>query len=238
MAKELVTTKHNPITAMGNALARVHAYPDLSKAVGGLPRTILICRMLAGANDSDLLMASVLCFPRVQTFAIALFGDPAGPAYKTHPEKMKRRFYQDDPGAVGTLIDWRLALPDTPMIASFDPTCSPSLLQAVEVLTTDFEVPTDVIFMAARNEGTPGLLKHLQESAARVIIARPATMTSKFEPSDDLEVPALPQILAAQYASSQRSLRDLVATLPLGSSATFRSSLGKFSSKLEVKLHE
>lgn len=238
MAKELVTTKHNPITAMGNALARVHAYPGLSKAAAGMPRTILIGRMLAGANDSDLLMASLLCLPRFETFALALFGEPAGPTFKSHPAELKRRFDQDDSGAVGTLIDWRLALPDTPMIASFDPTCAASLLEAVEVLTTDLEVPTDVIFMAAKNEGTPGLLQHLRESAARVILARPATMSSKFDRPDDLEVPALPQILAAEYASSQRSLRDLANDLPLGSSAMFRSSLVKFSSKLEVKLHE
>ena len=238
MAKELVTTKHNPITAMGNSLAQVYAYPELSKAAGAMPRTILIGRILAGANDSDLLMASVLCLPRFETFALALFGEPAGPTFKSHPAEMKRRFDQDDLGAVGTLIDWRLALPDTPMIASFDPTCAGSLLQAVEVLTTDLEVPTDVIFMAAKNEGTPALLERLRESAARVILAKAAMMSSKFDRPDDLEVPALPQILAAPYASLQGSLRDLVNALPLGSSATFRSSLRKFSSKLEVKLHE
>lgn len=238
MANDLVPIQHNSIIAAGNALARATSFPGLSEANGGRPRTILIGRTLAGAGDSDLLMAHLLCLSRSETYGVALFGDAAGPTFKTHSEHMKTRFDLDDPGAVGMFINWRYRLETTPIIASFDFSCAGALIHAVELLTDEFELPINVIFLAAKDEGTPGLVKRIRQVVDRVIVARPSTMNSRFDPTEDLEVPALPKILAGDYALAEKPLRDLVAALPPGSRATFQSSLRQFSSKLEVMFDE
>lgn len=238
MANDLVPTQRNPIVAVGNALARANFFPGLSEASGGRPRTVLIGRMLAGAGDSDLLMANLVCLPRSETYGIALFGEPAGPTFKTHPVQMKSRYDLDDPGAVGMFIDWRYRLNDTPIVASFDPSCAGAFVEVAELLTDQFELPIDVIFIAARDEATPGLVKRLRQVVERVTVARLPTLSSRFDPTDDLEVPALPKILAGDYALAEKPLRELAAALPPGSLATFLSSLRRFASKLEVTFDE
>lgn len=238
MANDLVPTQRNSVVEAGTALTRANSYPGLSEASGGRPRTVLIGRMLAGAAESDLLMANLLCLPRYETYGVALFGEPAGPTFKTHPPQMGTRFVLDDPGVVGAFIDWRFSLEATPVIASFDPSCAGALLETAEFLTNQFELPTDVIFLAAKDEGTPGLVDRIRQIVGRVIVARPATMSSRFDPTPDLEVPALPKILANDYVLAERPLRDLVAALPFGSRATFQSTLHQFSKKLEAMFDE
>lgn len=238
MANDLVTTQRNPIQVMGSALVRANAHPGLSEADGSRPRTILIGRMLAGAGESDLLMANLLCLPRSELFGIALFGEPAGPTFKAHPQERRARFEADDTGAVGSFIDWRLNLPDTTVVASFDPSCAVALIEALEILRGDFPyIPVDVIFLAGRDEQEPGLLAKLrQQEAGKVIVARTATMSSSFESSQDVNIPVLPKILAAPYQSGHGSLRTLAAGLPVGSRASFASALRRFAIALEGQL--
>lgn len=238
MANDLVTTQRNPLQVMGSALVRANAYPGLSEAEGSRPRTILIGRMLAGAGESDQLMANLLCLPRSEMFGIALFGEPAGPTFKSHPQERRARFDADDSGAVGSFLDWRINLPGTTVLASFDPSCAVALIEALETLHGDFpHIPVDVIFLAGRDEQEPGLLAKLrQQQAGRVIVARTATLSSRFEVSQDVNVPILPKILAPRYQAGEGSLRTLAAGLPEGSRATFASALRKFASALEEKL--
>lgn len=238
MANDLVPSNRNPIVTAGTALSRAISSPELSETRGGLPRTILLGRMLAGASDVDLLMAHFLCLPQSETYGIALFGEPAGPTFKTHPAEMSARFEPEDPGAVGTFIDWRYELGNTPVIASFDPSCARSFVQAVEILNDQFQLPIDVIFLAAKDEGMPPLVKRIRTVVGKVIVARRKETMSKFEKTEALEFPSLPRILAKDYVLAQSSLIDLVKALPNGSRELFRSELREFSSKLEALFDE
>lgn len=239
MANDLVETNRNSIVAAGAALSRAILAPDLSPANGGLPRTILIGRMQAGGRDADLLTAHLLCLPQDEVYGLALFGGPAGPAFKTHPEGMRARFdVVADPGAVGTFLDWRFGLGATPVIASFDPGSAGALEEAVGLFHDHFELPIDVIFLAAKDEERPPLVKRLEQITEKVIVARPATTSSRFDKSTEhLEIPELPMSLR-DFFSAERSLRGLKNALPGGSRALFESTLRHFCGKLEVAFDE
>lgn len=237
MANDLVTTQRNPIQVMGNYLVQKKAYPGLSEASGNRPRTILIGRMLAGASDSDQLMAHLLCLPRSETFGIAIYGEPAGPTFKMHPAEKKARFDGDDPGAMGEFIDWRLTLSDTTVVASFDPSCAAVLVQTVALLRHDFpDVPFDVTFLAARDENEPALVARLREQVGKVILARAASAWSRFESRDEVAVPVVPKLLLQKYQDCRAPLRTLAASLPPGSQASFASSLRNFARAFEEHL--
>ena len=237
MSNDLVSASHNPLVAAGDAISRAISSPQLSRAEGGRPRTILLGRMLSGADASDLIMAHLLCLAHSENISIALFGDPAGPTFKTHPSDLRARFDPADAGAVGAFIDCLIKMGHSHIIASFDPSCSAELIQAIELLHDDFRIPIAVVFVATRDEGAPGLVTKIRQAISKVIVARPA-LRSKFEMTNDLEIPALSEILAKKYNLAQCSLRELVGELPFGSRAVFQSELRKFSGKLEVMLHE
>ena len=105
MANNLVSTDYNPLIVAGNALSRSISSPELSSAGGGISRTILIARMLAGGSESDVAIAHLLCLPHSETFGLAIFGEPSGPTFKTHRDDRRARFDPSDAGAVGT-IGW------------------------------------------------------------------------------------------------------------------------------------
>ncbi|MBJ7525700.1 MAG: hypothetical protein JHD10_00505 [Sphingomonadaceae bacterium] len=237
MANNLVSTDYNPLIVAGNALSRSISSPELSSAGGGISRTILIARMLAGGSESDVAIAHLLCLPHSETFGLAIFGEPSGPTFKTHRDDRRARFDPSDAGAVGTFIDWRLAMGNTHVIASFDPSCSRELIKAIELLNHELKLPINVIFLAARDEGSPKLVDRVKQVAGKVIVARPGGR-SKFEMTNDLEVPVLPRILVENYSLAQCPLRELVERLPFGSRALFQSELLKFSSKLEVMFND
>lgn len=237
MANDIVTTQRNPIQIMGNALVRVNAHPGLSDSAGSTPRTILVGRILAGASDSDLLVAHILCLSRAEVFGIAILGEPAGPTFKTHPADKRARFESDDPGAVGAFVDWRFSLPSTTVVASFDPSCAGALIETAELFRSTFpDVPIDVIFLAARDEKEPGLVHQLRARVGKVIMARPSSMRSRFDPSEEVDVPALPRNLLEDYQACQGPLRTLAAGLQPGSQAMFAQSLTKFANALEDHL--
>jgi hypothetical protein len=188
--------------------------------------------MLAGASESDLLLSALLCLPNEDAL-IALLGEPAGPAFKTHLEGRKVRYDADDPDMVARFLDWRLQHPDATVFASFDPSCGRALLKTISMLQDPFGVPVDVIFLGARNEGRPGLLVQM-EALTRVIRARVSglSMTS----SSELEIPVIPAIIADLYQTNSDTLRGLLLGMPDGSGALFASELNRFSRNLEAEL--
>lgn len=237
MSRDLIAVSRNPLISLGTAMLNRRASPELSGAPGGTARTILVGRMLAGSADFDLLLAYLLCLSKTEEYAIALIDDPAGPSFKAHPVGLRERFHTLNDDAVGPFIDWRLKLDTTPVIAGFASEAARQLELAVAQLTATFGIPVDVIVLAPADEKRPPLVDKLLGVSGRVIIARPATIRSRFEPSADLEIPVLPKILAQDYYSAGKPLSHLAEKLPPGSRATFLATLHQFSSELEGHLH-
>lgn len=215
-----------------NAMLSVTARPGLADYANGMPRTILIGRMLAGAADSDILVSTLLCLPSKDDIHVAIIGEPRGPAFKTLPEERTFRSEATTKDDASDFVDWRLERKGVPVVASFDTSAGQQLLQTIH-LCIGLGIPIDVLFLLAKGEGRPGILDVI-EAMIPVVRLRPADVLPPLQ--GDLAVPAVPRRLVAAYQAGEGPLRALADQQPVASRSMYATALRSFADQLHKEL--
>ena len=231
----LITQQTSAIMKMGDALARVSLAPSLPWVATGLPRTMIIMRMLAGASEVDALLAHLLALPSDLPPAVAHCGGPAGPSLKVHDQALTLRLDADDPDLTAKVIDFRLANEKRHMIATFDPECIQGGLQLLDDLAL-LRIPADLLFVTYRREAVPKFVSRLEAAGSRVIRAQKASLRAD-DPANFLFYPGISPQLEAAYASGTMTLRQIIGVSSLGIQMAFERSLSAFANSLLGHLH-
>lgn len=231
----LITQETSPNLKMGADLARAIRAPNLPLGPGNIPRTIFVTRLLSGSSEADTFLAHLTALPHCSTMAIAHCGGPAGPAFKSHDQALAIRLQADDPDLTAKTLDFRVANPQTNMVALFDPECLHAALQLLD----DFEVlqaPVDILFITSRTEPLPKFVKQLVAAGRRVGLARKASF--RMEMPDDIVIypPISPQLENA-YASGALTLRQIVDGSSIGVQLAFERNLIDFAKSLLGHFH-
>lgn len=187
--------------------------PSLTKADGGAPRTILITRGEAGADQADACVAAfLLTLPRDRRTVVAHVGGPAGAAYRSHPENLRKRYDTVDEDFVAKLCDWRYSeVGSHNCVAIFDPQLNPRVPDCVGIWQGAYPapLPVDLIYVAISDETRMAAARTFAKLGLNPIISQRASVLRESDQSR-LDFPRLPPDLKSQFDEGGIPFADLL----------------------------